>query len=120
VAPDAALVGELMLDNLKIYGCIGLIILAASVAVYVKILRDRNAGLTTELVVKEAELAAQERATQAVEAVAQEAAERAASLQPIRVEVQSAPVGGCTGPAVRAALRGLRERQASPVNPGQP
>lgn len=109
-----------MLDSLKLYiggGLLALIVILGGTSWY---LWGVRADLKAELVVKEAELAAQQRATLAVEKVAKAAAERAASLQPIRVEVQSAPVGGCVGDGTRAALRGLRERQAGPANPGQP
>jgi hypothetical protein len=106
-----------MLDQFKLYGSIVALVVLVSLGATVKILWDRNSDLSEQLTVKTEELAAAERGTRAVEQVAQMAAERAVALQPIRMEVLNAPAGGCVGPGVRAALDGLRGRQAGTGHP---
>lgn len=104
-----------MLSNLKLYGSIAVLVVMVALGGAVKFLWDERAELQLQLAASREETEAAQRATLAVEAVAQKAAERAVSLQPTRVEVLSAPPGGCVGPAVRSALRGLHTQTGAPA-----
>jgi hypothetical protein len=101
-----------MLDSLKLYGAIVALFVFVGLGGAVKFLWEQRAELKAELAQTQAEVAARDQAISAIEKTAQAAAERAVQIQPIRQEVNNAPSGGCVGPAVRAAVDGLRRLQA--------
>lgn len=108
------------MTNLKLYAIIALGVLLFASTGYAYVERERRQAAQVRADRAEAQVISKDRAIEQLTQEARAARQRAARYERIRQDVATAPDSrSCAdSPAVRAALRGLRDAGGAPGHPG--